>query len=120
MRKSEVFNFAARHARGEERARFVERARYFFSYATTKLATMPTRTLARPVVLLLSFGFTRAYFDAHLDDAAPASPPWHEADDRPAFVPQRVRARKRAILIAGAGASMTVVAAVWLAWRLWA
>jgi hypothetical protein len=117
MRKSEVFNYASRHAAGAERATFVERARYFFHYATTTLASMPTRTLARPVVLLLSFGFTRAYFDSHPDAAAPPSEAWHEPDDRQPFVPQRVRARKRAILVAAAGASVTVVAIGWLALR---
>ena len=37
MRKSEVFKYAALHAEGEERARFLERADFFFRYAVTKL-----------------------------------------------------------------------------------
>ncbi len=114
MRKSEVLNLAARHARGQERQRFVERARYFFGYATSKLATMPTRTLARPVVLLLSFGFTRAFYDRHPDDDAPVLSPWTEPDDRQPFVPQRVRAKKRAMLVVGAGVGTAVAAAAWL------
>src|SRR5258708_26147695 len=44
MRKSEIFKYAARHAIGEERARFLERSDFFFSYSTTALSAMATRT----------------------------------------------------------------------------
>jgi hypothetical protein len=118
MRKSEIFNYASRHATGDERARFVERARYFFSYVTTTLTSMPTRTLARPVVLLLSFGFTRAYFDTHPEDAAPASDPWVEPDRRPPFVPQRIRAKRRAIVLAAGIAVAGAAAAAYVLVRL--
>jgi len=117
MRKSEVFDYASRHATGEEeRTRFVERARFFFDYATTTLTGMPTKTLARPVVLLLSFGFTRAYFGQHPEDRAPLAAPWAAPDDREPFVPQRVRAKKRAILLAGVMgiAALAAAAALWI------
>src|SRR5262249_27711681 len=52
MRKSEVFKYAAKHAAGVERARFLERADFFFRSSVTTLQGMKTRTLARPVVLL--------------------------------------------------------------------
>ena len=62
MRKSEVFEAAARVAdTSEEREKFLERSRFFFESSTTTLARMPTRSLARPVVLLLSNGLARAY-----------------------------------------------------------
>jgi hypothetical protein len=121
MRKSEVFKYAARHAAGEERARFVERSEFFFRYATTTLEGMKTRTLCRPVVLLLSYGFMHAYFQRHPETAAP--PP----SDVPAefgapehFVPQKVTAKKRLKLLAAAAAGLLVVAVVagivyWLA-----
>ncbi len=122
MRKSDVFKFAALHAEGAERARFLERADFFFHYSVTKLSEMPTRTLARPVVLLLSFGFMQAWFKKHPDAAAP--PPAVKSPDfgRPeVFVPQKVRAKKRLVLLAAAGGLVAlafVVAAAWLAIRL--
>ena len=70
MRKSEIFKYAAKHATGAERERFLERSDFFFHYSTTTLAGMKTRTLARPVVLLLSYGFMQSYFRRHPDVAA--------------------------------------------------
>ena len=70
MRKSEVFDYAARHAAGAERERFRERAEFFFRTSTTTLSAMPTRTLCRPVVLMLSYGFQRAYFRRSPEESA--------------------------------------------------
>jgi hypothetical protein len=101
MRKSEVFKYAAKHATGAERERFLERARFFFRYSTTTVAGMKTRTLARPVVILLGHGFMQAYFDQHPETSAP--PPAVEGVDfgRPeVFVPQKVRAKRRFMIVA--------------------
>jgi hypothetical protein len=111
MRKSEVFKYAARHAAGQERARFMERSEFFFRYATTALAGMKTRTLCRPVVLLLSYGLMHAYFQRHPDAAAP--PPAEAAHNfgvPEVFVPQKVRAKKRLKLLAAASAGLFAVA----------
>jgi len=114
MRKSEVFNYASRHASKDERSRFVERARFFFNYATTTLIGMPTRrTLARPVVLMLSFGFSRAHFDRQSEFDGHHATPWIGKDDRPAFVPQRVRATARARKLLAAVGLGLAAAAVW-------
>jgi hypothetical protein len=104
MRKSEVFKYAAKHASGAERARFLERANFFFRYATATLTGMATRTLTRPVVLMLNYGFMHAYFQHHPDVSAPA--PAVEPSDfgtPQLFVPQKVRAMWRAAALAGAG-----------------
>jgi hypothetical protein len=109
MRKSEVFKYAARHASGDERARFLERAEFFFRYSTDTLAGMKTRTLARPVILLLSHGFMQAYFQRHPDVSAP--PPDREYRDfgePEVFVPQKVRAKTRAVLLAGVAAAASL------------
>src|SRR5205807_1992841 len=82
-----------KHAAGAERARFLERSEFFFRYAIEKLSTMPTRTLARPVVLLLSYGYMHAYFQQQPDESAP--PPAEVVSDfgRPeVFVPQKTPA----------------------------
>lgn len=114
MRKSDVFKYAAKHATGAERERFLERARFYFQYSVTTLEGMKTRTLARPVIILLSYGFMQAYFDRHADETAPA--PRVSVDfGRPAvFMPQKVRALRRAVLLAGAGLVVVATALAWL------
>ena len=120
MRKSEVFKFAAKHATGAEKDRFLERADFFFRDAVSRLTASPTRTLARPVVLMLSFGYMHAHFQWHPNDAAPA--PAAEVTDfgKPeAFIPQKVIAKKRAKLLAAAGAACGAAAVAALAgWLL--
>ena len=104
MRKSEVFKYAAKHATGQERAHFLERADFFFRYSVSTLADMPTRTLARPVVLLLSFGFMHAYFQHNPDVAAPGADPRAGFGEPEAFVPQKARAKKRLVRLAALAA----------------
>ena len=43
MRKSEVFQWAAMHADGAERAAFLEQAEFFFRYSVDTLLAMPSR-----------------------------------------------------------------------------
>ncbi|NKC12972.1 MAG: hypothetical protein GKR94_12450 [Gammaproteobacteria bacterium] len=61
LRKSDVFELAARYAGGEWRERFRERARFFYAAALDGLSQYPdTRLRARPMVLLSSFGVAHA------------------------------------------------------------
>lgn len=104
LRKSEVFDLAAWQApAADERTRFLERARYFHARSVATLAAMPTRTRTRPLVLLLQYGYARAWFE-QATPAAPLAPapagPWPA---RVPFVPQRAVAKRRLIALAGAG-----------------
>jgi hypothetical protein len=104
MWKSEVFDFAWLHAEGVERDRFRERAEYFFRQSVEILSRMPTRTLCRPVVLMLTHGWRRAWFVAHPEERRP--PPAKALADfgpREQFVPQKVIAIRRAKLLAIGG-----------------
>ena len=103
MRKSEVFKYAAKHADGDERARFLERSDYFFRESTGRLMNMPTRSLARPVVLLLSYGFMHAWVQRHPSFTAPAGVTTSRFGRPTTFVPQRVLAKRRAVAVAAAG-----------------
>jgi hypothetical protein len=122
VRKFEVLRLAARHAAGPERDRFRDRATFFLSDALQRLAAFPTRTLCRPVVLLLSMGYTAAHMTANPADAAPppaVTPADFGAPER--FVPQKLRAVKRAkrLIVAGAavGFALLVGVGLWLATR---
>lgn len=116
MRKSDIFKFAAKHAAGKERDRFLERSEYFFSTSVTTLARMKTRTLARPVVVMLGQGYMHTYFQQHPDETAPAPrDAQHDFGAPEVFVPQKERAKKRFVALAGAGAALLLVGlAGWL------
>jgi hypothetical protein len=115
MRKSEVFEAAARVAvTAEERGKFLERSRFFFEYATTTLAKLPTRSLARPVVLLLSNGLSCAY--SKLNPEFPSLPaPQNSADfgSPESFTPQKtVAIRRFKMVVALLGLVATLGAAI--------
>jgi hypothetical protein len=114
MRKGEIFKYASKHATGAERGRFLERSEYFFRYAVEKLSSMPTRTLARPVVLLLSYGYMHAYFQKNPNESAPAPPPGLDFGKPEVFVPQKVRALWRFKFVAVTGAAVGGLVFVYL------
>lgn len=118
IRKSDIFYFAAMHTDGEERARFEERGRFFHRNSVDTLSAMPTRTLARPVIVMLTSGFMDSWFRAQ---ASPSEPrPAHSPSFGlpTSFVPQRVIAMRRAKLLAAAmavtGLAGVVALAMWL------
>jgi hypothetical protein len=120
MRKSDIFAWAALHASGADRERFLEHSARYFQYCTTTLSTMPTRHFARPVVLLLTRGYPymwRRHPDAVMPE--PIALSW-EGDQPPAppFVPQKVRALRRAkaaLALTGliAGGLLLAILATW-------
>jgi len=119
MRKSEVFDWASLYADGVERERFVERSSFFFDYAVRTLASMPTRTLARPVILFLSHGWAHAAFVRHpaRGESARDEPYNFGAPQR--FVPQRIRAVRKAkglaVTLGAAGLlGLTLLVVRWL------
>jgi hypothetical protein len=118
IRKSDVFVFAALHAEGEERVRFLERAEYFFNYVTTTLAASPGATLARPMVLLLSYGLMLGYLKRHPSIAAPPPPASVPFPPPQQFVPQKIVAMRRVKrwtpLVAVGFTALLVAVAAWM------
>ena len=114
MRKSEVFEAAARvAATPEERDKFLERSRFFFEYCTTTLATMPTRSLARPVVLLLSNGLSRAYSQLNPDfPSLPAPETTYDFGSPDCIHPQKTVAIRRFKLLVGLAGAVVAAAAI--------
>ncbi|HVD93299.1 MAG TPA: hypothetical protein VNC21_13480 [Vicinamibacterales bacterium] len=107
IRKADVFTYAAQHATGDERARFLERAAFFFDASLSTLERSDTSSLARPTVLLLSNGFMQLADEAASPAPAPArsdaafgNPSW--------FVPQK-EAAKRQLMRRAAGFAVFVV-----------
>ena len=121
MRKCEVFQWASLHVTGEIRAKLLERAKFFFDYSTKTLSKMETRTFCRPVALLLSNGYSRAWFlnEESITCLPPVDLGVSEDFGQPTeFVPQKIQAIKRAKLIAAIGAVLSVFLVGILAWQL--
>jgi len=109
IRKSDVFLAAALHAEGPERVRFLERARFFHEYSTSTLSGMPTRALARPVVVLLTSGALLAWFDRQPRAAEPAPLVQPDFGQPTPFEPQRARAVRRLVWLLAIGAGTLAV-----------
>ena len=125
IRKCEVFQWASLHATGELRERLLERAKFFFDYSTETLSTMETRTLCRPIALLLSNGYSRAWFDNHheipeLPQASNQENQDHKTEfgSPQTFVPQKIQATKRAKLILVCGSLAGAISIGLVVWRL--
>jgi hypothetical protein len=111
IRKCEIFHQAALHCDDTERERFRERANYFFDYVVNTLSQMPTKTLCRPVVLLLNYGFAHDWFKKHADVWAPKITNQKFDFGIPrVFVPQKQIAMRRAKLIIAAGGVLFLIA----------
>lgn len=118
MWKSEVFDFAALHAEGADRPRFRERAEFFFRASSEQLSAMPTRSLCRPVVLMLSHGWRRAWFADNADERRPRPTKLpSKFEPRAPFVPQKTLAMKRAkICVVVGGGLLTAIIALIVWW----
>jgi YetA-like protein len=122
MRKSEVFKHAARHSAGADHARFIERADYFWRTSIETLNGSATRTLARPVVLMLSNGYSHAAREERRPCAsAPSGPAGCDHGTPVHFVPQREIAKRRLVALAGTSALALLASLPWIAvqfgWR---
>lgn len=119
MRKVEVFQYAAKHATGEERVKFLERAAWFFDYVQTTLSVFETKSLCRPVILMMTNGWSRNWWRLNPQASAPEPRVKKTVSDFgewTMFVGQKAKAIKRAkliVLFGGVAAVVGLVAAVW-------
>lgn len=110
LRKCVVFNLAAIHSTAGERENFLQLGRFFFDDSMRRLRSMPTSSLCRPVVLLLSLGYVQAFFDSESLPALAAGVEEVSEYGRPEiFVPQKRRV-KRKLLALGFGAVALILA----------
>lgn len=119
LRKVEVFQYAAKHAAGDDKAKFLERAAWFHQYCAAKLNEFETKSLCRPVILVMRYGWSHTWWQRHPEASAP--PPAVAPADWGAwtpFVPQKVRAVRRAkqlVVLAAVGVvGLVVLRIAWL------
>jgi hypothetical protein len=104
IRKSNVFNFAAKYSDESLRARFLERAEFFFERCLTDLSEFSTCTLTRPIALLMTNGYMQTYFATRQLEAPPLLSANHDFGEPRAFKPQFCelrQARQRIIFLLG-------------------
>ncbi len=107
VRKSDVFLFAAMHSEGMERARFLERQRYFFRHSLETLDKFPTKSFVRPVILLMHYGMMHEWFETNAGASRPEGPEVTSFGRSASFVPQKLRAiaKLKKLMLAGAVAA---------------
>jgi len=111
MRKSEVFEYAAMHSRETERSRYFDRADFFFCSSIRTLATAPTASLTRPVVLMLACGWRHAWWIRERNRLRePVGPPARAFPPRRPFLPQKRVALRRARRIASIAGLLLILA----------
>jgi hypothetical protein len=98
IRKTEVFQWAARHADSDRRARFLERASWFFKHAIDELNRFETKSLCRPVALLLTNGYSYEFFRRGGLDTISESPPAPDVE----FPPRQVFLSQKSLAIRNA------------------
>jgi hypothetical protein len=120
MRKWHVLEHAARHESDDaERKRMWDTADFFFNYSVDYLNDSPTKSLCRPVVILLNFGWQREWMLEHRDDPAFTEPIDDDFGRPQTFVPQReIAIRRFKRLVAAGGATFVMLVTVLLAWLL--
>ncbi len=100
MRKCDVLLVAAGHVSGDERRMFLSTAARFFEYSVTTLLSMPARTLARPLVLMLTNGYQ--YLSPDASAPRPEGPLVADFGAPAIFVPQKALVKRRIAMTAGA------------------
>lgn len=101
LRKSEVFDLAARHAVDEaQRERWRAKAAHFHAAAVERLSDAKTRYYSRPVALSMTFGARRAFFAANPTEGEAYTPLTDIDWGRPTrFIRQREHAARRIVAI---------------------
>jgi hypothetical protein len=103
IRKSNVFEFAAKHAEEPLRSVFLQKADFFFHACIRDLLSFETCTLTRPIVLLMTNSYMHAYFQVHPAESAPRPTKAYDFGRPQNFTPQlhelhQMRAKLAAIL----------------------
>jgi hypothetical protein len=109
IRKSDAFYLAALYADGDERARFIERGAFFFRTSVETLEQSATRSLARPVIVLLSSGLLHAWSQEHPDARGSHGRALDRVEPPVPFRAQRQQAKTRLLWLITVIAIVSVV-----------
>jgi len=88
IRKSNVFNYAAKYSDELLRGQYLEKSEFFFKRCVTDLLEFPTCTLTRPIALMMTNGYMQSFFATRQLEAAPLLSANHDFGKPQAFKPQ--------------------------------
>jgi len=88
IRKTNVFDFAAKHADEPLHTAFRQKAEFYFQACIRDVRSFDTCTLTRPLVLLLSNAFRHTYCQLHPDESAPRPDRAYDYGTPELFTPQ--------------------------------
>lgn len=94
IRKCHVFHLAAQHAPAESRARYREKAKFFFERCLDDVLSFETAFVTRPLVILSAFGYFHAYFQKYPESGNDPFPPRYDFGQPEEFLPQRKRIKR--------------------------
>jgi hypothetical protein len=117
LRKSNIFEWAAKYSVGDERQQFLIKAKFFYENCLSDLIDYTTKTCTRPFVLLLHYGVMHSYFQLRSEALKVES-----YDGARSFPPPQVFKSQRRVIedrlkLAGGGAAMISLLII-LAWLL--
>jgi hypothetical protein len=102
MRKTAVFLFAEKYRCEGPGGRFLDKAEYFYKAAIEQLLKFHTREYVRPIAILLACGTMFQYFKVHKAVYAGSIPEGKKFGDPKLFMPQKMVARRRLMVIMAA------------------
>jgi YetA-like protein len=88
IRKTNVFDYAAKHADEPLHTAFREKAEFFYQACIHDLRSFDTCTLTRPLVLLMANAFRHTYFQLHPDEFAAHPDQEYDYGQPEPFTPQ--------------------------------
>jgi hypothetical protein len=88
IRKTTVFDMAAKHADEPLRTAFRQKAEFFYQACIRDLMSFDTCTLTRPLVLLMANAFRHTHFQLHPDELAPRPDQPYDYGKPERFTPQ--------------------------------
>jgi hypothetical protein len=115
LRKSNVFEFAAKYSSGDDREKFLRKGEFFFKTCFTDLEEFDTRSLTRPLVLMMSFGIMHSFFQNYPETVVQCRSTGFDFGRPQIFHPQRTIAIKRAKYLAAVGIFLLVaIIVIWI------
>ncbi|MBM9514553.1 hypothetical protein [Desulfogranum marinum] len=90
VRKSHVLFLAAKYGVSEQKQKYREKAKFFYTTGLDDLLSFPTASFTRPQVIMAVYGYLYQYFSTH-QDVVTLSPHNYNFGSPSQFQPQRAR-----------------------------
>lgn len=88
LRKSNVFKVAAKYSQEPLRSEFLRKAKFFFDTPLKDLFSFETKTLTRPLIILMTNSAMHSYFQQYPDEIAPIVECHYDFGQSQKFIPQ--------------------------------